>query len=175
MSDTLTLYATRYLRNPDELVRSLDTPLLVFDPPVDESAATQVEGDDEYRYRTASGVRAPTLGVEEPLVFRVKKVADNAFKRGVTVGRTSNNDVVLDDGSVSRFHAWLIHEESGALDPHRFGQQERHLREWDRAQAQNTDAVGGACQAPLRPGGADVLLARRLRGAPEETSRPHVI
>lgn len=113
MSERLTLYATRLLRDPEGLPSSLDSPFLVFEPPMDEDAATSGDEDD-YRFRTASGVSIPTLGSAEALVFPVKKVADNAFKRGVTVGRTTNNDVVLDDGSVSRFHAWLIHDaESG--------------------------------------------------------------
>lgn len=110
MSEPLATHLTRYLRNPEEFARALQTPLLVFEPPVDEDSLTDVEAEEEYRLRTQSSVGAPSLGANEPLVFAVKKVADNAFKRGVTVGRTSNNDVVLDDGSVSRFHAWMIHD-----------------------------------------------------------------
>lgn len=45
----------------------------------------------------------------EPMVFFVEKGAstNNPFAMGVTVGRVENNDVVVDDASVSRFHAWL--------------------------------------------------------------------
>lgn len=35
----------------------------------------------------------------------------NAFPMGVTVGRVGSNDIELDDSSVSRFHAWLQHDE----------------------------------------------------------------
>jgi pSer/pThr/pTyr-binding forkhead associated (FHA) protein len=47
------------------------------------------------------------------VVLLVKKTKDNAFQRGVTVGRTGNNDIVLDDPSVSRFHAWFQRDERG--------------------------------------------------------------
>jgi hypothetical protein len=50
--------------------------------------------------------RAP---IDEAQVFEVRKMANlgNAMTMGVTVGRTQNNDVVLVDNSVSRFHAYL--------------------------------------------------------------------
>lgn len=50
----------------------------------------------------------------EPLVFLVEKSStssNNPFAMGVTIGRVESNDVVLDDGSVSRFHAWLQKDE----------------------------------------------------------------
>ena len=50
----------------------------------------------------------------EPLVFLVEKSAtttNNPFAMGVTIGRVESNDVVVDDGSVSRFHAWLQRDE----------------------------------------------------------------
>ncbi len=56
----------------------------------------------------AGGVSArPHAG--EPLIFFVEKLAhgNNPFAMGVTIGRVDSNDVVLDDGSVSRFHCWL--------------------------------------------------------------------
>ena len=49
----------------------------------------------------------------EPLIFLVEKgtSANNPFAMGVTVGRVESNDIVVDDGSVSRFHAWLQRDE----------------------------------------------------------------
>ena len=43
------------------------------------------------------------------MLFELKKVPGkaNAFAMGVTVGRIDTNDVVLDDASVSRFHAYF--------------------------------------------------------------------
>ena len=49
----------------------------------------------------------------EPLIFMVEKgtSTNNPFAMGVTVGRVESNDIVVDDGSVSRFHAWLQKDE----------------------------------------------------------------
>lgn len=49
----------------------------------------------------------------EPLIFMVEKgtATNNPFAMGVTVGRVESNDIVVDDGSVSRFHAWLQKDE----------------------------------------------------------------
>ncbi len=65
----------------------------------------------------ASGaVSRPRAG--EPLVFLVEKSStpsNNPFAMGVTIGRVESNDVALDDGSVSRFHAWLQKDERTQL------------------------------------------------------------
>ncbi|MDP2273076.1 MAG: FHA domain-containing protein [Archangium sp.] len=49
----------------------------------------------------------------EPLIFLVQKgnATNNPFAMGVTVGRVESNDIVVDDGSCSRFHAWLQRDE----------------------------------------------------------------
>lgn len=88
-----------------------DRAVLVYEPPEpdeDENTST------EYRYRTVSGVTPGTFGGGEPMVFLLAKTRDNAFVRRITVGRTSNNDLPVEDASVSRFHAWFQRdEESG--------------------------------------------------------------
>ncbi len=105
-------YIARFLTRPDELKSQLVWPVLLFEP-----EATPPEGEpisEEYRLRTASGAGLGThLGATEAVVILVKKTKDNAFQRGVTVGRTGNNDIVLDDPSVSRFHAWFQRDERG--------------------------------------------------------------
>lgn len=81
-----------------------DRAVLVYEPPEleeDENTLT------EYRYRTVSGVTPGTFGGGEPMVFLLTKTRDNAFVRRITIGRTSNNDLPVEDGSVSRFHAWF--------------------------------------------------------------------
>lgn len=111
MPELLSAHVSRYLRNRGDLERHLPPGLLVFSPPVVvESLADQ----EEYRLKTVTNAGPPTLGAHEPVVFPVVKSRTNAFGRGVTVGRTGNNDVVLDDGSVSRFHAWLARDEAQA-------------------------------------------------------------
>ena len=41
-------------------------------------------------------------------VHPVVKSARNAFGRGITLGRTQNNDIVVPVRTVSKFHAWLF-------------------------------------------------------------------
>lgn len=111
MSELLSAHASRFLRNRAEFERGLPPGLLVFTPASLESGPL---ADEEYRLKTVTNAGTPTLGTSEAVVFPVVKSRTNAFGRGITVGRTGNNDVVLDDGSVSRFHAWFSREEGQA-------------------------------------------------------------
>lgn len=73
-------------------------------------------------------MKRPRAG--EPLIFLVQKSttgANNPFAMGVTVGRVDNNDLVVDDGSVSRFHAWL--------------QQDERTREWSLTDAESKNGT----------------------------------
>jgi pSer/pThr/pTyr-binding forkhead associated (FHA) protein len=63
--------------------------------------------DEDYQLRTQSGLESETIGGGDEMAVIVEKTKDNAFRSRVTLGRTANNDIVLDDASVSRFHAWL--------------------------------------------------------------------
>jgi pSer/pThr/pTyr-binding forkhead associated (FHA) protein len=87
-----------------------DRSVLVYEPPEPEDESTQTE----YRYRTVSGVTQKRFGGGDPMVFLLTKTRDNAFQRRVTVGRTSNNDLPVEDASVSRFHAWFQRQDEGA-------------------------------------------------------------
>jgi hypothetical protein len=42
--------------------------------------------------------------------YSVEKTNRNIFSNGITIGRTSNNDVVIVLASISKFHAWLKKE-----------------------------------------------------------------
>lgn len=86
--------------------------MLVYEPP-DQVQTDTTDDDDEYQFHTQSGAGVSPVGGGEPLAVLLEKTKDNAFVRRVTVGRTSNNDVVLDDSSVSRFHAWFEREDFG--------------------------------------------------------------
>jgi hypothetical protein len=112
MVELLSLHISRFQRERAEYERTLPPAVLVFTP---ASAGTKaLEGDEEdHHFRTLTTVVMPMLGVGEPIVFPVVKNQENAFGRGITVGRTGNNDVVLDDGTVSRFHAWFQREPDG--------------------------------------------------------------
>ena len=104
MAELLSAHVARYLRNREEFERGLPPGLLLFTPPLGAAPPSELE---EYPVRTVTNAGPPTLGQDEPVVFPLLKSQGNAFGRGITVGRTGNNDVVLDDGSVSRFHAWF--------------------------------------------------------------------
>jgi len=84
-------------------------PVLLYEPPLDEDAGDDEEED--FKLRTQSGIVMPAIGGGEPLAVVIEKTKDNAFQRRITVGRTANNDIVLDDQSVSRFHAYLQQDE----------------------------------------------------------------
>ncbi len=58
--------------------------------------------------QTASQITRSTANVE-PMIYRVEKnlTFSNAFAIGITVGRVIRNDIVFNDSSVSRFHAFL--------------------------------------------------------------------
>ncbi|RKH06144.1 FHA domain-containing protein [Corallococcus sp. CA053C] len=114
MAELLSAHVTRYLRNREEFERNLPPAILLFMPAL--GSVPPPERDD-YPLRTVTNAGPPTLGQDEPVVFPLLKSQGNAFGRGITVGRTGNNDVVLDDGSVSRFHAWFSRDagEAGFL------------------------------------------------------------
>ncbi len=44
---------------------------------------------------------------EQALAFKLEKGKAMAFPMGITVGRAENNDIILEDHSVSRFHAFF--------------------------------------------------------------------
>ena len=82
-------------------------PALVWEaPPTKLTDAGHWEMTD-----AGQAMKRPRTG--EPLIFLVEKgtSTNNPFAMGVTVGRVESNDIVVDDGSVSRFHAWLQRDE----------------------------------------------------------------
>ena len=82
--------------------KELDVPVLIWDTP----AISTSRGQTLDLTRTGS---FPGELPTEPVVLPLRKGASrtNAFAMGVTVGRTDNNDIVVDDSSVSRFHAYF--------------------------------------------------------------------
>ncbi|MEW5739090.1 MAG: FHA domain-containing protein [Myxococcota bacterium] len=107
MPESLLVWFNLFTDDPAGARKKLDgRPVLLYEPPLED----EPEGDDadeDFRLRTQSGIIMPAIGGGEPLAVVVQKSKENAFQRRITVGRTANNDIVLDDQSVSRFHAFL--------------------------------------------------------------------
>lgn len=98
-------------------------PGLIWEAPPSESTT-----DSGHWALTQAGPPSrPRAG--EPLVFLVEKgkATNNPFAMGITLGRIDNNDLVIDDGSVSRFHAWL--------------QQDERTREWSLTDAESKNGT----------------------------------
>lgn len=108
MPESLLAWFNRYMDDPKKLeARLAGRPVLLYEPPELPEPEPGADEDDDFQFRTQSGVTVPVIGGGEPIAVLVEKTKDNAFQRRVTIGRTSNNDIVLEDASVSRFHAWL--------------------------------------------------------------------
>lgn len=90
----------RWSKDAKSVERELEGPVLLYEPP-------RRAEDTDRRLVTVSTTGDPRVVAGEPVVLVLKKSKDNAFRRGITVGRTSNNDVVLAHTSVSRFHAYF--------------------------------------------------------------------
>lgn len=103
MAIALTQLMRRLVINPNEPV--VKVPVLLWEAPPSDSSP------EEDWAPTDAGFRSRPSAAD-PLVFLVEKVAGraNPFAMGVTVGRVETNDIIVDDGSVSRFHAWLQHD-----------------------------------------------------------------
>lgn len=103
----LSAYARQLSADRASFSALLDCPLLVWGAPS--------HADEAQLFSTLTGPSLTRPSAAEPLVFLLRKSdsKSNAFAIGVTVGRTENNDVVLDDNSVSRFHAYFLHDVKG--------------------------------------------------------------
>jgi hypothetical protein len=109
--------AQQFFLNRAVFEAELRTPVLLWEAPgpTPSAVASSALGADEAfweRTSTGSGIRsAPTP--TGPVAFMVEKLPTkaNAFALGVTVGRVATNDIVVDDESVSRFHAFLQRDE----------------------------------------------------------------
>jgi pSer/pThr/pTyr-binding forkhead associated (FHA) protein len=105
VTEPLVSHYLRFVRDPARFERELLGPVLMVEPPAQELGNLV-----ERTLQTLSAANQLGRNRNEPVIFEIKKTREQAFLRGITVGRTMNNDVVLDDPSVSRFHAWFALE-----------------------------------------------------------------
>jgi hypothetical protein len=103
----LAVAAAQFLADPQGFRRQWTVPVLLWE------TADASEPSEELTWSTHAGGMPQRPEVGDPLLLEVKKgkSALNALGFGITVGRTSNNDVVLFDNTVSRFHAVLSFDE----------------------------------------------------------------
>lgn len=133
MSERLSHLQPVVLADPRAWAKLEKVPLLVWDKAPGAKMKTLVLG-------TLANYR-PEPPSHDPICFRMKKYnrVGNAFALGVTLGRADFNDIPLDDGSVSRFHAYF--------------QQDRHSGVWHVVDAEsfNGSSCDGVLLQPNRP------------------------
>jgi hypothetical protein len=113
------------------------------------SPGSGVTNEDLFKSTAMVGRAERPLLPSEPVIFRVRKrpeVVGNSLPTGVTFGRTQNNDIVIVDRSVSRFHGYFQLELGG---------------EWSVYDANST--IGTFVDGTRVPPGAPLRLAPRAR------------
>src|SRR5687768_10390090 len=105
MAFHLSQVGRQFLLDEQRFIDAHQLPVIVW-----EGAGQDLDARDaEITFSLAGALEAarPTAG--DPLVFEIAKGTSkfNAFAMGVTVGRTTGNDIVIPDPSVSRFHAYF--------------------------------------------------------------------
>ncbi len=128
------------LNDPSGFLVHVRGPLLVWETP--PAQAHQLE------WVTQPGIAPLRSSAPEPLIFEVRKgvhARPSGLGFGITVGRAANNDIMLDDPTVSRFHASFQQEPRTGV---------WHLQD---AESQNGTYVGDArvdarIPAPLASG-----------------------
>jgi hypothetical protein len=102
MSFALSQLARRLWTDEARLREEFKCPFLTWE-------SSERDHNEETWLGTQTGAPELVPRVGEPLVFPLIKGPSlaNAFGMGVTVGRTANNDIVLHDQSVSRFHGFF--------------------------------------------------------------------
>lgn len=105
MSDlTLGDLESRVLRmTPEEFVSAHPHYILVWEE------SSQLDRDAGFATTALGSIPdfSPQGILRQWIVFEVAKSDRNNFKNMVTIGRTDNNDIVIKEGSVSKFHAYL--------------------------------------------------------------------
>ncbi len=96
--------------DPQGFRARLSVPVLVWVGAPAVKRASVFEDEPEPTYSGPSPSR-PATGQVLVLSLVKQDARANAFALGITVGRVVTNDVVMDDPSISRFHAYLQHDE----------------------------------------------------------------
>jgi pSer/pThr/pTyr-binding forkhead associated (FHA) protein len=95
-----TMLARSALNDPEGFLVQVRAPLLIWETPPAQA--------HELAWVTQPGLAPERSSASEPLIFEVRKgvhARPTGLGFGITVGRAANNDIMLDDPTVSRFHA----------------------------------------------------------------------
>jgi pSer/pThr/pTyr-binding forkhead associated (FHA) protein len=108
MSGALVDYARALMIDPKGFELRVSTPMLIW-------TYAGAPGKELPLTTNPSGLKGKRPVDGQSVVFEVKKGNHklNPFSFGVTVGRIDSNDVAIEDGSVSRFHAYLQDTDKG--------------------------------------------------------------
>ena len=99
-------FTARYLDDEAAFRRAVTTPVLLWQAPPETPEAPLL-------FSTRAGQQKSRPGKGSSMFFFVKKSVKNAFADEVTLGRTANNDITIEDNSVSRFHAYFAPDKTG--------------------------------------------------------------
>ena len=99
-------FGVRYLGDEAAFRRTVTMPVLIWEAPPETPEAPLL-----FSTRAGQKTKRPRRGT--PLFFFVRKSVKNAFADEVTLGRTANNDITIEDNSVSRFHAYFAPVKKG--------------------------------------------------------------
>jgi pSer/pThr/pTyr-binding forkhead associated (FHA) protein len=107
MSERLSVLAMRFHQDPAAFGREEAWPVLLW-----QTAPAQKKRELVWGTLSDYKLEAPS---HDPLIWRIRKgEKTNAFGVGVTLGRTANNDISVDEPSISRFHAFFqVDEKTG--------------------------------------------------------------
>lgn len=105
MAERLSILSIRYRADPDAFRQTLKAPVLLWETAPAAEQKIEQFWDTQGKYQLNPG--------GDPMVFTLEKSRrPNAFGIGITLGRTQNNDVVVVEPSVSRFHCFFQYNES---------------------------------------------------------------
>ncbi len=100
-------FGVRFINDEAAFHRTVMHPVLLWQAPPSTKEAPLL-------FATRAGDRHKRPAPGRAMFFFIEKSAKNAFTDEVTVGRTANNDIAIEENSVSRFHAYFKPGAKGA-------------------------------------------------------------
>jgi hypothetical protein len=102
------LVQTRFPQKPSDFDVSFDTAVgSIQNRNTKDIAMRPVMPGDSQRFSALTPLQTVADLLQYHSIFRIEKSQRNSFLQGVTIGRTNNNDVVIQEPTVSKFHAWI--------------------------------------------------------------------